>query len=96
MKPEIHPEYHEASVVTCACGASFKVGSTLPKIQIEICSSCHPFFSGQEKVLDTAGRVERFKKRTTKSAGLSVTKKDKKPRAKPNQKTTNGLVSLSG
>ncbi len=96
MKSEIHPAYHDTSAVTCACGAVFTVGSTLPKIQIEICSSCHPFFSGQEKVLDTAGRVERFKKRTVKSAGLSVVKKDKKPRAKSNQKTTNGLVSLSG
>lgn len=95
MKSEIHPAYYDASAVTCACGATFAVGSTLPKIQIEICSACHPFFSGQEKVLDTAGRVERFKKRSGKSAGLSVSKKEKKPRTKSSQKIANGLDSLS-
>ena len=84
MKFDIHPVYHEAAVVTCSCGETFSVGSTLPKIQIEICSACHPFFSGQDKILDTAGRVEKYKKRDLKSAEIKVTKKPKKLRVKPN------------
>ncbi|MCB9806099.1 50S ribosomal protein L31 [Candidatus Nomurabacteria bacterium] len=63
MKKETHPEYHKDAKVTCACGNSFSVGSTKEKIEVEICSNCHPFYTGQEKVLDTAGRVERFKAR---------------------------------
>ena len=63
MKAEIHPQYFAQSTATCACGASFVVGSTKEKIQVEICSQCHPFYTGNEKVLDTAGRVERFKNR---------------------------------
>lgn len=63
MKKEIHPEYNQESAVSCSCGEKFTVGSTMPKIDVEICSSCHPFFTGEEKVLDQGGRVERFKKR---------------------------------
>jgi len=63
MKKNIHPKYNNASKVTCACGAVFEVGSTLDEINVEICSQCHPFYTGNEKVLDTAGRVDRFKKR---------------------------------
>ena len=63
MKKDIHPKYNSDTKVTCACGASFAVGSTMDKMNVEICSQCHPFYTGNEKVLDTAGRVERFKKR---------------------------------
>jgi large subunit ribosomal protein L31 len=63
MKKDIHPKYNNKSEVTCACGAKFYVGSTMDKINVEICSNCHPFFTGNEKLLDTAGRVDRFKKR---------------------------------
>ncbi|MFA6251591.1 MAG: 50S ribosomal protein L31 [Candidatus Paceibacterota bacterium] len=63
MKKDIHPKYNNKSEVTCACGATFAVGSTMDKINVEICSQCHPFYTGNEKVLDTAGRVDRFKKR---------------------------------
>lgn len=63
MKKEIHPTYYPTASVACSCGAKFTVGSTMPKIESEICSSCHPFFTGEEKVLDRGGRVERFKKR---------------------------------
>lgn len=63
MKKDIHPKYNNSSVVSCACGASFTVGSTMDKINVEICSQCHPFYTGNEKLLDTAGRVDRFKKR---------------------------------
>ena len=68
MKPGIHPEYHEITV-TCACGESFKTRSTRKgDLQVEICSACHPFCTGKQKLVDTAGRVDRFKKRYTKTA----------------------------
>jgi large subunit ribosomal protein L31 len=73
MKPEIHPEYVEASV-TCACGTTFQTRSTKPVIRLEICSGCHPFFSGRQKFVDTAGRVERFQKRFAKTAGETAKK----------------------
>lgn len=67
MKKDIHPTYHSSATTTCACGASFPVGSTKEKQEIEICSQCHPFYTGQEKTLDSAGRVEKFKARMAKS-----------------------------
>jgi len=62
MKKNIHPKYI-ASSVTCACGSSFETSSTVGDIQIEICSSCHPFFTGKQKLIDTTGRVERFNRK---------------------------------
>jgi large subunit ribosomal protein L31 len=62
MKSGIHPQYVEATVV-CACGNTFTVGSTQPQMRIDVCSKCHPFYTGQQRILDTAGRVERFRKR---------------------------------
>jgi large subunit ribosomal protein L31 len=59
MKAEIHPQYVEATV-TCACGNSFKTMSTKSEIKVEICSACHPFFTGKQKIVDTEGRVEKF------------------------------------
>lgn len=63
MKTEIHPQYYTDATVTCSCGNKFKVGATQKEIKVEICSACHPFFTGNEKVIDAAGRVERFKAR---------------------------------
>lgn len=62
MKDKIHPDYKK-STITCACGEVMNTSSTKQDIRVEICSSCHPFFTGKQKLLDTAGRVERFKKR---------------------------------
>ena len=62
MKEGIHPKY-ERTTVTCACGNTFETGSTKGNIRVEICSNCHPFFTGKQKLVDTGGRVERFKKR---------------------------------
>ncbi|MFA6552602.1 MAG: 50S ribosomal protein L31 [Candidatus Paceibacterota bacterium] len=73
MQKEIHPKFFEKAEVTCACGAKFFVGSTKEKISVEICSNCHPIYTGNEKVIDTAGRVERFKARQAAAA------KTKKP-----------------
>jgi len=63
VKKDIHPKYYPKAKVKCSCGAEFTVGSTLPEIEIEICSKCHPFYTGQEKFVDTEGRVEKFEKR---------------------------------
>ncbi len=62
MKQGIHPEYHEITVV-CACGHKFQTHSTKADMRVEICSACHPFFTGKQKLVDSAGRVERFQKR---------------------------------
>jgi len=62
MKEEIHPEYVRARV-TCACGHTFETRATKPEIRVEICSNCHPFFTGKQKLVDTEGRVERFRQR---------------------------------
>ena len=62
MKANIHPDYVEATV-TCACGNTFKVGSTKAQLKVDVCSKCHPFFTGTQRILDTAGRVERFNRR---------------------------------
>ena len=62
MKEGIHPEYNAVEVV-CACGAKFTTRSTAEKIHVEICADCHPFYTGQQKIVDTAGRVERFRRR---------------------------------
>lgn len=68
MKKDIHPKYDLKTKATCACGAVFEVGSTMPEIKMEICSQCHPFYTGNEKIIDTAGRVERFNKRRAATA----------------------------
>lgn len=65
MKTDTHPTYFPEASVTCVCGRTFKVGSTQEKISVEICSACHPFYTGNEKILDAAGRVEKFKARRT-------------------------------
>ncbi len=67
MKAETHPKYFEEAKVTCACGRKFAVGSTSEKLEVEICSNCHPFYTGNEKILDAAGRVEKFKARRSKA-----------------------------
>lgn len=71
MKAEIHPQYFEKAKVSCACGNSWTVGSTKEELTIAICSNCHPFYTGTEKIVDTRGRVEKFKKRLEKSAATA-------------------------
>lgn len=67
MKADIHPQWYPEATVTCACGNSFVTGSTVPAIRVEICSACHPFFTGQQKFIDTLGQVDRFIKKTESS-----------------------------
>jgi len=66
MKTDIHPEYQLATV-TCACGNTFQTRSTKPELHVEICSNCHPFYTGKQKLMDTGGRVERFQRRAARA-----------------------------
>lgn len=75
MKKDIHPKYYNDAKIICACGAVLETGSTQKEMHVEICSQCHPFYTGKKKVMDTLGRVERFRKLTEKAA-------DKKKAAK--------------
>lgn len=78
MKTDLHPTYYSKAKITCACGESLEVGSTIEDIQIEICSNCHPFYTGKQKLIDTARRVDKFKKRTEAKEVLSKTRVGKK------------------
>jgi large subunit ribosomal protein L31 len=68
MKTGIHPEYHTDAVVKCLCGNTFTTGSTLTELKTEVCSVCHPFFTGTQRIVDTGGQVERFRRRAQKAA----------------------------
>lgn len=75
MKKDIHPKYYEKAKVHCACGNIFTIGSTQPELKVEICSKCHPFYTGREQLIDTAGRVERFRARREKAQTAPKKKK---------------------
>lgn len=77
MKKDIHPPYVREARVRCACGATFTIGSTKKLIEIEICSRCHPFYTGKGKIVDTAGRVERFRARAGKAQSRRNQKKQR-------------------
>jgi len=77
MKADIHPTYYDKTTVTCVCGNTFKIGSTVKELSVEICSACHPFYTGVEKIVDTAGRVEKFKTRQA-AAGKTTIKAKRK------------------
>lgn len=74
MKEKIHPEYHKTKA-ECACGASYEIGSTKKTMEVEICSHCHPFYTGRAKLVDAAGRVEKFKAKLAKKAPAKSKKK---------------------
>ena len=74
MKTDTHPTYFPEAKVTCACGRTFTVGSTKEKLSVEICSACHPFYTGNEKLMDVAGRVEKFKARRAAATTPKVKK----------------------
>ncbi len=77
MKPTIHPDYYSNAVIACACGVEYKTGSSQERIEIELCAACHPFFTGKQKIVDSARRVEKFSDRTTKKTLNIKTSKDK-------------------
>ena len=78
MKQEIPPTYHKTTKITCVCGHSFNFGGTQPELQIDICSNCHPFYTGKEKRIDSAGRIEKFKAKSSKVSTERVNKKTRK------------------
>ncbi len=80
MKTGIHPKYNDTVQVACACGNKFTTGSVLSQIDTEICSNCHPFYTGKQKILDTTGNVDRFSKRRAAGEKALAEKKEKKPR----------------
>lgn len=86
MKQGIHPTYYKDAKITCACGASFSAGSTEKEIKVEICSNCHPFYTGKQKLVDTAGRVDKFKARMEAAAKAQAVKKEKKNNNGSNKK----------
>lgn len=77
MKKDTHPEYFEKAKVVCACGHTFTVGSTMKEIRVEVCSACHPFYTGKQKMVDTARRIEKFQERTAKKSIASAVRKGK-------------------
>ncbi|MFA6613471.1 MAG: 50S ribosomal protein L31 [Endomicrobiia bacterium] len=94
MKEGIHPKYVEATV-SCACGYTFKTRSTKPVIKLEICSNCHPFFTGKQKLIDTAGRVEKFQKRFGTTEGKTIVKKKEVKKVPSPRKATSKLLTTT-
>ena len=78
MKTDIHPAYFPDAKITCACGNVIRTGATKKEMQVEICSACHPFYTGKEKIVDAAGRVEKFKQKVAKAKAATLKKKPKK------------------
>jgi large subunit ribosomal protein L31 len=77
MKKDIHPDYTAQATISCACGETYTIGSTLPSMQTELCAKCHPFYTGKQKIIDTARRVEKFEKRAAAQAETATGKKAK-------------------
>jgi len=77
MKKDIHPKYYPDAKVICACGNTFTTGSTMPEIKTELCSACHPFYTGKQKLVDTARRVEKFHAKMTAKTEVAKTRKGK-------------------
>jgi large subunit ribosomal protein L31 len=80
MKKDIHPKYYQDAKVVCACGNTFTTGSTKPEIRVDLCSACHPFYTGKQKLVDTARRVEKFQAKleaSSKITGKRISKKEK-------------------
>jgi large subunit ribosomal protein L31 len=78
MKPTIHPAYYPTATITCACGNTLTIGSTVKDIHVELCSSCHPFYTGQQKLVDTARRVDKFQKRLDARGVLGTTQRSRR------------------
>jgi large subunit ribosomal protein L31 len=78
MKKDIHPEFHSDAKISCACGAEYLIGSTVKEVSVELCAKCHPFYTGKQKIIDTARRVEKFATRLTKKADKITSKTEKR------------------
>ena len=94
MKPGIHPKYYPQAQVTCACGNAWTTGSTRPELKTDVCSACHPFFTGQmQRIVDSAGQVERFSKRLEVARQLAV-EGDERARAREERRKARQLVEI--
>ncbi len=78
MKKDLHPQYFANAKVVCACGNTFTTGSTREELHVEICSNCHPFYTGKQNLIDTAGTIDKFKKRTTRTSEIKSKRVAKK------------------
>lgn len=88
MKEGIHPTYHEKVKVTCSCGNTFATGSTEKSLAVEVCSACHPFYTGKQKLVDVAGRVDKFRQRQEKAQAQTGDKKAKKTKKQQKAEVT--------
>ena len=84
MKKDIHPKWYPKAKVICTCGNTFTIGSTRPEIRVQICAKCHPFFTGEQKYVDTAGRVEKFERKQKKAIG-KLSKEEKRRKKEEEQ-----------
>jgi large subunit ribosomal protein L31 len=87
MKAKIHPKYYPQAKIMCACGNTFTVGSTVPELKVDICSACHPFYTGEQRIVDTAGQVDRFMKRLERTADAVETIKSQQDAQRQAQQT---------
>jgi large subunit ribosomal protein L31 len=94
MKSTIHPQWYNDAKVTCACGNTFTVGATVPELRVEICSNCHPFFTGEMKYVDTMGRVERFQQKQKQAAVTGAQLAEKKKKKKEHEEQLRSPKSL--
>lgn len=78
MKTKVHPKWFDEAKVTCVCGNTFTIGATIPEIKVEVCNACHPFYTGQMKYVDTAGRVDAFKDKRKKAKKILISKTEKR------------------
>jgi len=94
MKAEIHPKYHTDCKVVCACGNTYVTGSILPEIRVDVCSKCHPFYTGKEKFIDTEGRVERFKRKVDVATKVQQERSAKLAKKVEVKEVASGVKSL--
>lgn len=92
MKKDIHPKYYSEAKIICACGNIISTGSTNPEIKVEVCSACHPFYTGKKRLVDTAGQLDRFKKRFEKSSKMKAEIEMKKAKAQAKKKPKTKLI----
>lgn len=94
MKANIHPKFYEDTTVVCACGNTFTIGSTKQSITVEVCNKCHPFYTGEQRFLDTKGRVDSFQKKQQFAASYQQKVKSKKSNKQKEEKQTKSLREL--
>ncbi len=95
MKSDIHPKYHENVTISCSCGNSFETGSTSDSLSVEVCSACHPFYTGKQKIIDIAGRVDKFKKRQEEAALLQKQRNTAKKKSPAKKSASNDVIRIS-